>query len=414
MENKMQKKDILEIKKRYKKEQATFTKMAGCYVNGEKAIVTKFRETFLNLEDDEFHKYLEIAKKVLSGSIGNNILDLSFDSEKKEEGHQEFYMNLKKSRLLKDDVLDELYQRIIDTYEYVGNFIILLFHDVYDVITKTEDNLKVDESEEVYEYVLCAVCPVSLSDAGLSYMEDENKIKARHRDWVVEMPKHGFVYPAFIGRSQDIDRVMYYTKNPKDPHSEFMEEILGCKMKETATLQKESFQAIVKGTLEDGKEDAETLFMEIQDQLHGRLLEFKDTYSDADVEPMILRQDEVEDLLRDSGVPDKFTEEITKSYESYYGVDLPLAESLLDAKVLKEKEQRRKEEHLRKEVTILKEELEKAKVEAPEEEFPVVMKVKEEKISSIRKEIIDGKKCLVIPLEDHEGAMINGEKERFL
>jgi len=154
--------------------------------------------------------------------------------------------------------------------------------------------------------------------------------------------------------------------------------------------------------------------MEIQDQLHGRLLEFKDTYSDADVEPMILRQDEVEDLLRDSGVPDKFTEEIAKSYESYYGVDLPLAESLLDAKVLKEKEQRRKEEHLRKEVTILKEELEKAKVEAPEEEFPVVMKVKEEKISSIRKEIIDGKKCLVIPLEDHEGAMINGEKERFL
>lgn len=406
----MQKKDLLEIKKRYKKEMATFSKMAGCYVNGEKAIVTKFRETFLNLEDDEFHKYLEIAKKVLSGTIGNHILALQFDEEKEEEQMQSFYMDLKRTRLLKDDLLDAFYEKVIDTYEYVGNYIILLFHDAYDVITKTEDNMKVDESEEVYEYVLCAICPVSLSDPGLSYVEDENKIRARHRDWVVEMPKNGFVYPAFIDRSQDIDQVMYYSKNPKEPHVELMEEILGCKVKETASLQKESFQAMVKGVLAEEKEDADGLFMDIQDQLHGRLVEFKETYSDADVAPMVLRQDEVEDLLRDSGVPEKHTVEIAKSYEQYYGVDLPLAESLLDQKVLKEKDQRRREEHLKKEVQLLQGELKKAKVEAPVEEYPVVMKVKDEKVSIIRTEMLGGKKCLVIPLEDHEGALVNGEK----
>ncbi|HBT18616.1 MAG TPA: hypothetical protein DEA52_01015 [Clostridiaceae bacterium] len=406
----MQKKDLLEIKKRYKKEAATFSKMAGCYVNGEKAIVTKFRETFLNLEDDEFHKYLEIAKKVLSGTIGNHILSLQFDEEKEEEQMQSFYMDLKRTRLLKDDLLDAFYEKVIDTYEYVGNYIILLFHDAYDVITKTEDNMKVDESEEVYEYVLCAICPVSLSDPGLSYVEDENKIRARHRDWVVEMPKNGFVYPAFIDRSQDIDQVMYYSKNPKEPHVELMEEILGCKVKETASLQKESFQAMVKGVLAEEKEDADGLFMDIQDQLHGRLVEFKETYSDADVAPMVLRQDEVEDLLRDSGVPEKHTVEIAKSYEQYYGVDLPLAESLLDQKVLKEKDQRRREEHLKKEVQLLQGELKKAKVEAPVEEYPVVMKVKDEKVSIIRTEMLGGKKCLVIPLEDHEGALVNGEK----
>jgi len=406
----MQKKDLLEIKKRYKKEMATFSKMAGCYVNGEKAIVTKFRETFLNLEDDEFHKYLEIAKKVLSGTIGNHILALQFDEEKEEEQMQSFYMDLKRTRLLKDDLLDAFYEKVIDTYEYVGNYIILLFHDAYDVITKTEDNMKVDESEEVYEYVLCAICPVSLSDPGLSYVEDENKIRARHRDWVVEMPKNGFVYPAFIDRSQDIDQVMYYSKNPKEPHVELMEEILGCKVKETASLQKESFQAMVKGVLAEEKEDADGLFMDIQDQLHGRLVEFKETYSDADVAPMVLRQDEVEDLLRDSGVPEKHTVEIAKSYEHYYGGDLPLAESLLDQKILKEKDQRRREEHLKKEVQLLQGELKKAKVEAPVEEYPVVMKVKDEKVSIIRTEMLGGKKCLVIPLEDHEGALVNGEK----
>ena len=74
----MRKKDILELKKRFKKDHCTFTKMCGCYVNGEKHIILKFRETFLNLEEDEYFKYLEIAKKVLSGTIGNNILELNF------------------------------------------------------------------------------------------------------------------------------------------------------------------------------------------------------------------------------------------------------------------------------------------------------------------------------------------------
>ena len=411
----MQKKDILEIKKRFKKDQATFSKMTGCYVNGEKKIVTKFRETFLNLEEDEYHKYLEIAKKVLTGTVGNNLLELRFQQEVgRVTEKQTFYMDLKRTRLLKDELLDTFYESVIENYHYVGNFIILLFHDAYDVITKTEDNLKLDESEEVYEYVLCAVCPVSLSDPGLSYVEDENMIRARHRDWVVEMPRHGFVYPAFIDRSQDLDAMMYFTKNAKDPHPEFMEDILGCQMKETAQLQKESFQAMVKGSLEDGNQPSEEIFMEVQDQLSAMVTDYKATYADADVEPMVLTQRDVEGLLTDSGIPENVTKEITASYGSYYGEDLPLAESLIDAKVLKEKQQRDKEERLKKEVSLLHRELEKVKEEKEKEEtgdYDVILRVKEEKVSKIRSQVIDGQKCIVIPVEDHEQAMINGVED---
>ena len=66
----MNKKDILEIKRRFKKEACTFTRMCGCYVDADRNKITKIGETFLNLEDEEFYKYLEIAKKVLSGTIG--------------------------------------------------------------------------------------------------------------------------------------------------------------------------------------------------------------------------------------------------------------------------------------------------------------------------------------------------------
>ncbi|MBN4049413.1 DUF4317 domain-containing protein, partial [bacterium AH-315-N14] len=217
----MRKKDILELKRRLKKGECTFTKMCGCYVNGEKHTILKFRESFLNLDEDEYFKYLEIAKKVLSGTIGNNILELNFETNEDFINERQIsLMQLKNSQLKDDALLDNLYDLIIDNYDYTGNFLILLFHDAYDIISKTKDNVKIDESEEVYEYVLCAICPVSLSEPGLRYFEKQNEIKARIRDWVVEAPTNGFVFPAFIDRSSDVNSIMYYTKNAKDTHTE--------------------------------------------------------------------------------------------------------------------------------------------------------------------------------------------------
>ena len=141
----MKKKDILELKKRLKKDYCTFTKMCGCYVSGEKHIILKFRETFLNLDEDEYFKYLEIAKKVLSGSIGNNILELNFPvGEDLINEKQVSLMQLKRSQLKDDALLNSFYKSIIDNYDYTGNFLILIFHDAYDVITKTNDNAKLD------------------------------------------------------------------------------------------------------------------------------------------------------------------------------------------------------------------------------------------------------------------------------
>ena len=75
----------------------------------------------------------------------------------------------------------------------------------------------------------------------LDTMRMSTKLKPRIRDWVVNPPTNGFVFPAFIDRSTDVNSVMYYTKNVKDPHPELMEKALGCSSKQTATIQKESF-----------------------------------------------------------------------------------------------------------------------------------------------------------------------------
>ena len=441
----MRKKDILELKRRLKKDYCTFTKLCGCYVSGEKHIISTFRETFLNLEEEEYFKYLEIAKKVMSGTLGNNILELNFPlGEDLKNEKQYFLLELKSSQLKNDDLLEEFYRTIIDNYSYTGNFLILLYHDAYDVITKTKDDLKLDESEEVYEYILCAICPVSLSAPGLSYFDDDNKIKARIRDWVVEAPASGFIYPAFINRSSDVNAVMYYTKNPKDPHPELMEDALGCYSRQTAAIQKQAFQEIVKESFAD-EEKAEKIFIEIQDNLNAMVEEHNSTYEDVEsAEPITLSEKEIQNLLLESGVPEEVTSKIERSYGELFEGDLPMAESLIDARALKLSEQRKKEKYLEKQVEILQYKLEQVKQEAAvdnedqdtEEEnlneieqdnieieeandieaenttqYDVVLQVKPEKISQIKTEIIDGHKCIVIPIDEDEQATVNGRED---
>ena len=444
----MRKKDILELKRRLKKDHSTFTKMCGCYVNGEKHIILKFRETFLNLEEDDYFKYLEIAKKVLSGTIGNNILELNFPlNEDLTNERQLSLMQLKNSQLKDDTILDAFYDSIIDNYDYTGNFLILIFHDAYDVITKTKDNLKIDESEEIYEYVLCAICPVSLSDPGLRYFEEENKIKARIRDWVVDAPTNGFVFPAFINRSSDVNSIMYYTKNAKDTHPELMENALGCYSKQTTTIQKETFQSIIKDSFSADEEKADKIFMEVQENLNTMIEEHNSTYADTDCEPITLTKNDIQNLLIESGVPEEITTKIEKSYAENFGDNLPLAENLIDAKALKANEQRKREENLQKQVAILETKLEQVKQKAATDNethlstevnadnvileeasenileethdtnsednevtphYDVILQVKPEKIPQIKSQIIDGQKCIVIPINDNEQATVNG------
>src|SRR5690554_980027 len=103
----MKKKDVLELKRRFNKEQCSFTRICGCFVNSDKNIILEFKETFLNLDEDDYFKYLEIAKKVLSGTIGNNILKLSFsNTEQDSDSKQLSLIQLKKSKLKDDSLLD--------------------------------------------------------------------------------------------------------------------------------------------------------------------------------------------------------------------------------------------------------------------------------------------------------------------
>ena len=407
----MRKKDLLELKKNFKKDKCSFTKVCGCYVNSEKHILLKFDETFLNLEEEDFFKYLEIAKKTLSGTLGNNILELSFPLDENFQNEKQMSLiGLKKSKLKEEALLDSFYKTIIDAYQFEGNFLILLFHDVYDIISRTSDNNKLDESEEVYEYILCAICPVSLSEPGLKYFEDERKIRAKIREWIVDKPTIGFIYPAFIDRGPDVNSIIYYTKNPKDPHPEVMEEALDCLPRQTISLQRESFQSIFEASLNEDEETTKTLFMDIQENLNEIVEEHKVNFEGVDADPPILDKYSVKNILKANNVPENAVEQMEKYFEEVFEDDAPLMESLIDKKILKEKKQRKLELELSKKVEVLQTKLEDLNLDEEISEDEIILKVSPNKIDLIKKDLIDGKKYLLVPLNDNEKTRINGRE----
>ena len=407
----MNKKDVLELKKRYKKESCTIRRMAGCYVDANHNKVLKLNENFLNLKEDEFFKFMEIAKKTLTGTIGNNILELDFPAEEEQPGgKQQFLFGLRASALDNEDLLDRLYDLIIDGYNYVGNYLILVFHDVYDIPDKTSDNLKTGESDEVYEYLLVSVCPVALSKPGLGYKPEENKIGARIRDWVVGVPDLGFLFPAFDDRSADIHKVDYFVRDAKDSHAEFVEDVLGCGPKRTAYEQRKVFSAIVKRAYGADEEQSKEALIGIQESLNNRIEE-KEATGGAGIS-VTLDATTIDEVLDENGIEGEPARIIKEVVLEEFSDELPEVANLIDNKELEKNAKEREKKELVKEVASLKTEIKRMESENISGDdvktYDVVVRVKPEKALKIRSQVIGDQKCLVIPMDDNENVNVNG------
>lgn len=310
----MNKTEIAEIKKLFKKDDNGITRICGCYVDAEKKKRLELKEAFYSLPEEEMFKYVEIFRKSLSGTLGKNLMNMEFPTEEetKEDGKQKMLMELVQSKLENTELLDKFYDMVIDTYDYTGNFLILLIHDAYDIPSVTSDGVEnFDASDYVYDFVLCSICPVKLSKAGLCYNPEKNSIEDCMRDWLVQPPENGFLFPAFNDRNTDIHSLLYFAKNADDADIDFSYDLLGCTFPLPAKEQKESFQTIVEESL--GNTCDYEVVKNIHENLNEMILENKEN-----PEPLELDRGDMKKLLTESGVPEekmevfeeKFTETI--------------------------------------------------------------------------------------------------------
>ena len=362
----MNKKETLEIRKQFTNENCAITRICGCYVDADKQIRTELKEAFLSLPEEELLKYYEIFRKTLSGTVGKNLLNMEFPLEQEmPDGTQAWLLRLLGSRLTDDALLEEFYEKIIHSYSYGENYYIILIHAAYDIPRRAEDGTELfDASDDTYEYLLCSICPVKLSKAGLCYNAEKNSIEDRNRDWLVEAPEAGFLFPAFNDRNTDLHSMLYYTKNPEALQPALMEEFFGCQTPLSARGQKETFQELLTEALGESC-DYETV-VNIHENLNELIEEKKDL-----PDPPTLTKPEVKNLLLQSGVSEETMEHFEEQFDITAGEKTEfLATNLTSTKTME--------------------------VRTPD----VIVKVSPEKAALLETRIIDGRSYLLIQIDD--------------
>ena len=372
----MNKKEILEIKKQFTPVNCAITRICGCYVDHEKNKKLQTKEAFLSLPEEEAFKYFDIFRKTLSGSIGKNLLNLDYSINKEDGNHPHgLLMDLRESKLQDDTILDLFYDSVIENYDYNENYYIILIHAMYDIPGKASYGEEMfDASDEVYEFILCSICPVKLSKAGLSYDSQENKIEDRVRDWVVYKPDKGFLFPAFNDRSTDIHSALYYSRKSDEIQLDMIENVIGAEMVTSADVEKDLFLHFIEEVL-DERCDFKTV-RNIHETLNALIEDYKDV-----PEPLSLGKSDIRKIFEDSGVPEECMEKFDSEFDFTFG----RTKSVLATNISETKE---------------------FNVKTPD----VTIKVSPDRADLVETMVISGRQCIVIAVDDH--VTVNGIEAR--
>ncbi|MBQ7584490.1 MAG: DUF4317 domain-containing protein [Lachnospiraceae bacterium] len=373
--------EIKEIKKQFSPDHCAIDRICGCYVNNEKEKQAVSKDAFMSLSDEEQHKYFEIFKKTLTGSLGKTLMDMEFPlAEEASGGKQELLLKIRDSGLGDDSLVDKLYDSIIESYDTVEKFYIILIHAVYDIPGVTTDMIvNEDASEGVYDYICCAICPVKLEKGTLTYDPGENRITEKIRDWVVSEPAHGFLFPAFNDRTADIHSVLYYSKKSEELQPDFIEEVLGASKPLSAGYQADFFNTVVTETL--GEEICLSDVMAINDNVRIRLRDHSD-----DTEPYLMDKKEIRKVFEQSGVGNEAMDDYDWKYD----------EAVHD---IADEEEADMTPYVQADNLPG---IKKIDIRTPD----IVIKVNPERSDLIETRLIDGKECLVITVDDR--VEING------
>lgn len=312
----MNEREVSELRRRFRADKTNITKLCGCYVSDKGEILSQFTTSIALMLEDEKEKVLNVLKKVLSGGLGKNLTDLSFPTRQVLEGEEHrLLQSLRTSQLDNQEAADTFFKKVIASVSMETNYLILLAYDAYDVPFKGRDGGRFDDgSEQVFSYIVCAICPVKLSKSALSFHVQDQEFHNSKTDWIVSAPELGFLFPAFDDRATNLYGALTYTRNICDNHQQFIETIFGAEAPMAAGLQKESFQSILGSTLEE--ESSIQVVQSVHAQLSDLIQEHKES---REKEPLYLSKPEFNQVLKTSGVSEEKIKAFDESFDETFG-----------------------------------------------------------------------------------------------
>lgn len=317
----MNDKEIGEIRRHLRRDRSNITAIYGCFVNDNKEIITEYRQSTGIMPENEADKYFGLLKRVLSGSIGKNLIDITFKTAQVAGSPEhQMLMDLRKTALKDDELRLQFYQKIIDSVNIEGNYLILLGCDSYDVPFKGKDDISSpDSSEETYTYLICAICPVKQTKANLHYVPQEKLFHDGAMNQPVSAPVLGFLFPAFDNRATNIYNALYYTHDVKTSQDALIEALFNTPVPMPAYEQKKCFEALLTTAL--GEECSLDVVQTVHDQLCQRI----ELHKEAKVpEPLMIAKADVKEALASCGVSEEHLAKFSVDYDETFGFEADL------------------------------------------------------------------------------------------
>ena len=317
----MNQKELREIRRRFQPERSGITHIYGCYVNSNREIISEIDESLGLLSKEEGEKYLSLLKKALSGALGKNLLDISFATKQVMDSEEHRLLSaLRKSELQDAELRESFYRCIIDSLDMdESNYVILLAFDAYDVPHYGKDG-NLEDSGEVYKYLLCSICPVKSGKLELGYVPEEKRFHSSLLGQIVAAPTLGFLFPSFDERSTNIYNALLYTRSTEDDHQSFIDAVFRTEVPMPARRQRDTFSQVLEESLE--KKGSFEVLQSVHEQLSERIALHRES---KDPEPLRLSVDELGEILENSGSAPEEVERFRKNCEESFGPDALLA-----------------------------------------------------------------------------------------
>ncbi len=323
-------KEVGEIRRHLRRERSNITQLFGCFVNENKEIITEFRQSTGIMPENESDKYYALLRKTLSGSIGRNLIDITFKTSQVADSEEHrLLMNLRESKCNDEEMRAELYRKIIDTVVMEGNYLILLACDSYDVPFKSKDDShQSDRSEEVYTYILCTVCPVKETKANLHYVPEEKLFHDGAMHQMVSAPALGFLFPAFDDRATNIYNALYYTRDVKNGQDALIEALFRAPVPQPAAQQKKTFEALLTTSL------GEDCSMDLVQTVHDELCQRIEMHKESKIpDPLLVSKEDVKEVLTSCGVSEENLAKFSVEYDEAFGFEANLhPKNIIDSK----------------------------------------------------------------------------------
>ena len=316
----MTERELREIKRRFRPERSNISKIVGCFVNENKQIIYRINQPVEFAESELSERLLTSMKKVLSGSLGTNLTDISFSTKQVLESEEHaLLMKLRETHLSDSEPLEKFYSKVIESIKIEGNYVILLANDIYDVFEYSKDGEK-GESSEVFSYIVCAVCPIKSLPEALTFKEADSLFHPLSLTGVLASAELGFMFPCFDGRRTNIYNALFYSRNLGESYPDFTEKIFSSEPKMPPKAQKAAFAECLSASL--GDECSYDVVRALHEEVAAMIEVHKET---KDPEPLTVTKTTVKDALEKLGVEEEKIEKLGESFEESFGKNAELS-----------------------------------------------------------------------------------------